>query len=98
MNKLISSKVIDLILHLRKSKDKEFLSSVSKSVGICWSHTVRLVRLMENANWVKTEKVGRTRYISLTDEGKEIANELRKITYISEAISSSHASKKVVEK
>lgn len=58
-------------------------SALCKEVDTTYAHITKVVNKMENQGLVTRKQEGRSKYIKLTDEGREIAE---KITEISEAL------------
>jgi len=68
----LRKKPVKLIVSLNAEK-KKYVTVVAKEIDCTYSHVVKLLDLLKKLNIVNYEKEGRVKFVSLTDEGKEIA-------------------------
>ena len=77
-----SNELIDLILHekplkiligLKQANNKTYPSMLSKFADCTYSHAVKILQVFEKFGIVEFERVGRIKYVSLTDEGEQLA-------------------------
>jgi predicted transcriptional regulator len=62
-----------VLLTLRK-EERSYVSSVARKINCTYAHTFNLIKEMERQEIVSASKRGRTKYISLTQKGKELAD------------------------
>lgn len=61
-----------LLLSLNTEK-KKYVSVLAKEIDCTYSHVVKLLTELERLGIADFDKKGRVKYVSLTDDGKEIA-------------------------
>lgn len=61
-----------------------WLTKISKILDITYSHLVKLVNKLEKEGFVQLKKAGRTKFVSLTEKGKAVAEHIIKIEKIVE--------------
>ncbi|MCD6093064.1 MAG: hypothetical protein J7J38_03555 [Candidatus Aenigmarchaeota archaeon] len=71
-NLFLRKKPIRLLMSLNSEKQK-YVSVLAKETDCTYSHIVKLLNIFKRLNIVTFEKKGRVKYISMTQEGKEIA-------------------------
>ena len=55
------------------------MERISRRTSITYSHVVRLIQKLEKLNLVKTERGGRSRFVTLTQKGLELANKFKEL-------------------
>ena len=73
---LFRDKPVNLLTLLLTSKSKIYASIVAKEIDCTYSHVVKLLKILEEEGIVNVVKKGRLKYLSLTDEGKRLAEAL----------------------
>jgi DNA-binding MarR family transcriptional regulator len=68
----LRKKPVKLIVSLNAEK-KKYVTVVAKEIDCTYSHVVKLLDLLKKLGIVNYEKEGRVKFVSLTEEGKEIA-------------------------
>lgn len=67
-----------LILSMNSEKPK-YVSTLAKETDCTYSHIVKLLNVLKKLGIATFEKKGRVKYITLTADGKEIANILESL-------------------
>lgn len=67
------NKPVRLIMALKLGRAK-YISTLSKETDCTYSHTVKLLDEFREMGLVNFEKEGRVKYITLTNDGRELAN------------------------
>ncbi len=73
----IREKPVKVLTHLLDGD--AYVSSISKKVKMTYSHTAKILNLLEEAGIVELKKDGRVRVAKLTNKGKEIARKLNSV-------------------
>ena len=71
-------KPVMILVNLAKDNKIRYASVLAKEVDCTYSHTVRILNILQKNNLVEFNKNGRLKTIKLTNYGKEIANNLSK--------------------
>lgn len=79
--KIIRKKPFEILLNL---KDNIYASKLAKEVDCTYSHTVHLLNLFEKEKLVQFHPSGRTKIITLTENGIKIRDLLRKLYEVME--------------
>ncbi|MBI2583492.1 MAG: winged helix DNA-binding protein [Candidatus Aenigmarchaeota archaeon] len=69
----LRNKPVRLIMALKLGRAK-YISTLSKETDCTYSHTVKLLDEFREMGLVNFEKEGRVKYITLTNDGRELAN------------------------
>jgi DNA-binding MarR family transcriptional regulator len=75
----LREKPVGMLLQLRKDDRRRYASVLAKEVDCTYSHTVRILQTLEKSGIVQFEKRGRQKIISLTKNGREIADTFKKL-------------------
>ncbi|NOZ86333.1 MAG: hypothetical protein GXP49_08695 [Deltaproteobacteria bacterium] len=62
-----------MILLALKDRDDTYISGIAREINGTYAHTFNLIREMEGQGIISTAKKGRTKYVSLTDKGRVLA-------------------------
>jgi len=81
-------KPVKILMYLSKNDDLNYASSISKQADCTYSHAVKILKLLEKKGIIEFNKKGRLKTISLTSEGKEIANYLSKTMFLFDKLDS----------
>lgn len=81
MFKTLTRKAIKILLTMPYT-ERTYASNLSKKTQITYSHTVKLLNVCEDEGLTKNEKVGRTKYVELTEKGRRVQDHLMKIKEI----------------
>lgn len=65
-----------MLVTLLNSSSEVYGSTLAKSVDCTYSHVVKILQEMEDANLVTFEKTGRLKILKLTKKGEEIAKHI----------------------
>ncbi len=68
-----------MLVALRSGLKNRYGSVLAKEVDCTYSHAVKILQQMQDANLVGFEKQGRIKTIKLTDNGQKIAEHIEKI-------------------
>ncbi len=68
----LRKKPVHLLISLLGS-NKKYVSVVAKEIDCTYSHVVKLLNELKKYGLIEFEKEGRVKYLSLTQEGTEIA-------------------------
>jgi DNA-binding MarR family transcriptional regulator len=68
-----------MLVNLKNAKGEIYASSLAKQIDCTYSHVVKILQEMENANLVNFEKHGRLKLLTLTKKGTEIAEHIDNI-------------------
>ena len=74
-------KLADLLLHEKPAKmlitlrnnTKNYATTLAKAADCTYSHTMKIIDLLERKGLIESEKSGRIRYLKLTKVGEEVA-------------------------
>lgn len=69
-------KPVKLLVNLAKDTKLRYASVLAKEVDCTYSHTVRILNMLEKNGLVEFNKKGRLKTIRLTPIGRDIANNL----------------------
>ncbi len=72
----LNSKPAKIMVKLGDRTTDNYASSLSSEVDATYAHTVRIIARMEEFDLIKTEKSGRKKIIKLTEDGKDVAQDL----------------------
>ena len=69
-----------MLVTLNSAKAEDiYASSLAKQIDCTYSHVVKILQEMSNADLVKFDKQGRLKLLTLTKKGREIADHIDKI-------------------
>ncbi|MBD3355294.1 winged helix DNA-binding protein [Candidatus Woesearchaeota archaeon] len=68
-----------MLVELKNSKAALYASALAKKIDCTYSHVVKILQEMENANLVSFEKQGRLKLLELTKKGSDIAENISNI-------------------
>ena len=72
----LKEKPAKTLILLRDKSKRWYVSALAKLVDTTYPHMVKLINRLEEAGIVKTKKEGRTRYVTLTEKGEELAHDI----------------------
>lgn len=75
----LRDKPAKILLSLKTAKDSVYATILSKEADCTYSHTIKILGILEKLGIVKSEKSGRIRKVVLTDDGWDIAHNLEAI-------------------
>ncbi len=75
-NVFFREKPAKMLLELKNAKGDIYASTVAKQVDCTYSHVVKILQEMQKAGLVNFEKKGRSKLISLTKIGTEVADKM----------------------
>ncbi|MBS3115794.1 Rrf2 family transcriptional regulator, partial [Candidatus Woesearchaeota archaeon] len=71
-----------MLLGLHNAKGPIYASSLAKSVDCTYSHVVKILQHMETSGLINFEKTGRLKLLTLTKEGKNVAEHINEVRNI----------------
>lgn len=69
----LNKKPCSLIVSVRR-KNEPFASELAKTIDTTYAHAVKTIQKLEGEGLIESEKRGRKKILSLTDEGEEVAS------------------------
>ncbi len=72
----LREKPVMMLVKLRNFNKPRYASLLAKEVDCTYSHTVRILQILEDNNLIKFVKKGRIKIIELTKLGEEIAKHM----------------------
>jgi DNA-binding MarR family transcriptional regulator len=71
----LQDKPARILLEMSKN-ERTYPADISKALAATYSHIVRVIQKLEEYGLVASEKEGRTKYITLTELGQQVAHHL----------------------
>ena len=68
-----------MLVSLSNSKSEMYASSLAKQIDCTYSHVVKILQQMEEADLISFEKQGRLKLLKLTKKGRDVAESINKI-------------------
>jgi DNA-binding MarR family transcriptional regulator len=86
---MVTSELADVFLHKMptsllltiRTYDRTYVSILAKECNCTYPHAVKTLWSMEKLGLVESEKIGRVKYIQLTDHGKVVADSLNALVH-----------------
>ncbi len=75
----LREKPVMILIKLRNFDKPRYASLLAKEVDCTYSHTVRILQILEENNLIKFVKKGRIKIIELTELGNELAEIMEKL-------------------
>mgnify|MGYP001586562459 CR=1 FL=1 len=76
----LRKKPVRLLLCIKMGgENQKYVSVLSKETDCTYSHTVKLLNILEKLSIVEFKKEGRIKFVKLTAEGEELANDFEAI-------------------
>jgi predicted transcriptional regulator len=75
----LRKKPVRLLLNIKIGNNPKYVSILAKETDCTYSHTVKLLEVLESLGIVDFEKQGRIKYVRLTAEGLELANDFESV-------------------
>ncbi|PSH00435.1 MAG: hypothetical protein BRC30_03555 [Nanohaloarchaea archaeon SW_7_46_7] len=72
----VNVKSAKILVNLSDPSTDNYASEISSNVGCTYSHTVRILHKFDDKGLVETNKEGRKKIIELTEDGRDIAQNL----------------------
>jgi len=72
----VNVKSAKILVSLSNPSTDNYASEISSNVDCTYSHTVRILHKFDDRGLVETKKEGRKKMIELTEDGREIAQDL----------------------
>ena len=72
-------KPVMMLVKLDNDEKPRYASLLAKEVDCTYSHTVRILQILEKNNLIEFDKRGRLKIIRLTPLGKEVANHMEQL-------------------
>lgn len=72
-------KPVCLLLRLKDTERTWYISTLAKSCNVSALYTRRIIKKFEKLGIVKCEKIGKKRFVKITEKGAVIANMLERI-------------------
>lgn len=74
----LRKKPIRLLMNIKIGSTK-YVSVLAKETDCTYSHTVKLLEIFKNLGLVDFEKTGRIKFVKLTQDGTELANDFESV-------------------
>ncbi|MBT7902238.1 hypothetical protein HN587_00090 [Candidatus Woesearchaeota archaeon] len=78
-NVFFREKPASLLVTLNNAKKDIYASNLAKQIDCTYSHVVKILQQMEDAELIEFDKQGRLKLLTLTKKGKEVAEHIDKI-------------------
>ena len=75
----IRKKPVRLLLNIKVVAGPKYVSILAKETDCTYSHTVKLLEIFREMGVVEFDKQGRIKYVKLTQEGLELANDFEAV-------------------
>lgn len=75
----LRKKPVRLLLNVKIGNSPKYVSILAKETDCTYSHTVKLLEVLESLGIVDFEKQGRIKYVKLTADGLELANDFESV-------------------
>ena len=75
----LHAKPAKLLVKIREGNGKKYASTLAKDVDCTYSHCIRILQELERQGLITFEKQGRTKMITMTKSGEDIAFALENI-------------------
>lgn len=75
----IRKKPVRLLLNVKIGAGPKYVSILAKETDCTYSHTVKLLEIFRDLGIVDFDKQGRIKYVKLTPEGTELANDFEAV-------------------
>jgi DNA-binding MarR family transcriptional regulator len=75
-----------LLVHIKQADTDSYASNLAKKIDCTYAHTVKLLQKMQEHGLVEFNKDGRVKYISLTENGQNLATDFENLLFKSLAI------------
>lgn len=70
----LKEKPVMALITIRRKQGEIYCSMISKKIDTTYAHTVKTISRLEEEGLVKSEKKGRKKILSLTEEGEKYAD------------------------
>ena len=90
---ILHEKPTGILLSLKGSGGK-YASVLSKENDCTYTHTLKILKILEENDIVESKKEGRIKFIKLTDKGEDVAHELEGLVRYVEKIGRKEPPKK----
>jgi len=95
---LLREKPAKILISLKTSKESIYATILSRETNCTYSHTIKILNVLERLGLVKFDKKGRIKRVTLTDDGWDIAHNLEALTKKFEQIEEKVEEKSKVKK
>ena len=72
----------EMFITMLHTEGTVFASKLARKINVTYSHTVKILQVMEYNGLVSFEIKGRCKFITLTEKGRSVANHLNKLKVI----------------
>ena len=70
-----------LLVHIKQADRDAYASNLAKKLDCTYAHTVKLLQKMQEHGLVEFNKDGRVKYISLTENGHNLATDFENLLF-----------------
>jgi len=77
---LLREKPARILLSMKTSKESVYATILSRETNCTYSHTIKILNVLEKMGLVKFDKKGRIKRVTLTHDGWDIAHNLEALT------------------
>lgn len=78
----LNKKPVKILIALNDPGTESYASAISKKTDCTYSHTVRILKKMEEAELITSNMKGRKKELELTDKGQKLAKALSEVSYL----------------
>ncbi len=77
---LLREKPAKILISLKTSKESIYATILSRETNCTYSHTIKILNVLQDQGLVDFEKTGRIKRVKLTSDGWDIAHNLEALT------------------
>ncbi len=77
---LLRQKPAKILISLKTSKESIYATILSRETNCTYSHTIKILNVLQRLGLVNFDKKGRIKKVTLTDDGWDIAHNLEALT------------------
>lgn len=75
----LNTKPVRILVRLRQRTSDNYASALSSQVDATYSHTVKVLKKLEEFGLIEFTKKGRKKEVSLTDAGEDLAADFHRV-------------------
>lgn len=75
----LKEKPVMALVTIRMNREDIYGSIISKKIDTTYAHTIKILAEMEDHNLIETRKEGRRKILTLTEKGKECADQFMEL-------------------
>ncbi len=78
----LNKKPVKILIALNDPGTESYASAISKKTDCTYSHTVRILKKMENSGLITSSMKGRKKELELTEKGRKLAQSLSEALHL----------------